>query len=256
VAGVVGAGALVVALAVSGGTGAGAQPASSDPALAPATTTEGAVASPAADAEPEGAAEPRTTTEAKRAKTVKTAKVTITRHGPGTFVRAAVDGPKLGESGRLLRFDVRVEKGLPFDADETAREIEATLADPRSWTGSGEWRLELVSDPSRADFTVFLASPYTVDRYCWPLRTYGRVSCQAGNRVMLNARRWAFGADAYRADVGAYRRYLVNHEIGHRLGHRHVGCPGTGRRAPVMMQQTKSVGACRPNPWPAPQRRG
>jgi hypothetical protein len=183
-------------------------------------------------------------------------KVKIPERGSGSFVRADVDGPKVGDPGaRLLRYAVKVEKDLPYDADATARQIQTTLTDPRSWIGGGDWRLELVSDPARADFTVFLATPKTVDRYCWPLRTYGRVSCQAGDRVMLNAWRWAHAADAYGSDVGAYRQYLVNHEVGHRLGHNHVGCPGKGKRAPVMMQQTKSVGSCEANPWPAPKRR-
>jgi hypothetical protein len=73
---------------------------------------------------------------------------------------------------------------------------------------------------------------------------------------MLNAWRWAHGAEAYGKDVSAYRQYLVNHEVGHRLGHGHVGCPARGKRAPVMMQQTKSVGSCKANPWPLPTRTG
>lgn len=185
----------------------------------------------------------------------RSAKVKIPESGPGTFVQADVDGPKVGDRGaRLLRYDVKVEKNLPYDADETARQIQETLSDPRSWVGGGDWRLQLVSDPARADFTIYLATPGTVDRYCWPLRTYGRVSCQAGSRVMLNGWRWAHGAAAFGKDVSGYRQYLVNHEVGHRLGHGHVGCPGKGKRAPVMMQQTKSVGACRANPWPDPKR--
>jgi hypothetical protein len=249
----VGAGALVVALAVSAGSGAGAQPGPT----APPTAMSGP-ASPGAGDEPtsrvsksDGDAAP----QAKKKKKAKRAK--IREHGPGTFTHASVDGPKVGDRGsRLLRYAVKVEKGLPYDADETAQAIQAILSDPRSWIGGGDWRLELVSDQARADFTILLATPGTVDRYCWPLRTYGRVSCQAGNRVMLNAWRWAHGADAFGSDVGRYRQYLVNHEVGHRLGHRHVGCPGKGKRAPVMMQQTKGVGSCKANPWPAPRRSG
>ena len=252
--GALGAGALVLALAVSGGSGAGAQPApaGSVSVVPPATATaDGAGAVTASGATP--STEEDAAPAGKKEKKEK--KVRIPERGPGTFVRADVDGPKVGDGGRLLRYAVKVEKGLPYDADETAREIQTTLSDPRSWVGGEDWRLELVSQPARADFTVFLATPGTVDRYCWPLRTYGRVSCQAGNRVMLNAWRWAHAADAYGADVGAYRQYLVNHEVGHRLGHNHVGCPGKGKRAPVMMQQTKSVGACLANPWPSPKRR-
>lgn len=243
----VGAGALVLALALSGGVGAGAQPAP----VAPASSTPSAVGS----GDGAGTLLAPTGRSASVPAKKKTKKVKIPERGSGRFVRADVDGPKVGEGGRLLRYAVKVEKDLPYDADETAREIQTTLSDPRSWIGGGDWRLELVGDPARADFTVFLATPGTVDRFCWPLRTYGRVSCQAGNKVMLNAWRWAHASDAYGSDVGAYRQYLVNHEVGHRLGHNHVGCPGKGRRAPVMMQQTKGVGACEANPWPAPKRR-
>ncbi|HEY5980291.1 MAG TPA: DUF3152 domain-containing protein [Microlunatus sp.] len=250
--GVLGAGALVAALALSGGSGAGAQPGPAAPVPVAASSPAGGVATAAESAA--GSSKDETGVRAPVEKSPK--KVKIRERGPGTFTRADVDGPKVGDpDARLLRYAVKVEKGLPYDADQTARAIEETLSDPRSWIGGGEWRLELVSDPARASFTIFLATPGTVDRYCWPLRTYGRVSCQAGNRVMLNAWRWAHGADAYGSDVGAYREYLVNHEVGHRLGHNHVGCPGKGKRAPVMMQQTKDVGACEANPWPAPKRR-
>lgn len=259
-AGVLGSGALVVALVIGGGSGAGAQTGLAGTPQQPSSSSAAEIPSPdsadAADPVPTMTPTPAREAAKKKAKQ-QPAKVKIPESGPGIFVQAKVDGPKVGQPGtRLLRYDVKVEKNLPYDADETARLIQATLSDSRSWIGAGDWRLQLVSTPAKADFTIYLATPGTVDRYCWPLRTYGRVSCQAGGRVMLNGWRWAHGAEAYGKDVSGYRQYLVNHEVGHRLGHGHVGCPGKGKRAPVMMQQTKGVGACRANPWPDPKRSG
>ena len=247
-----GSGALVVALVVGGGSGAGAQPGPAAGASQESSAESPSPGSPDAAA-PAPSASVREAPAKKAAK--KPVKVKIPERGPGTFVQAKVDGPKVGQRGaRLLKYEVKVEKNLPYDAAETAQQIQEILSDQRSWIGGGDWRLQLVSDPAKADFTVYLATPGTVDRYCWPLRTYGRVSCQAGSKVMLNGWRWAHGAEAYGKNVSRYRQYLVNHEVGHRLGHGHVGCPGKGKRAPVMMQQTKSVGACRANPWPDPKR--
>ena len=60
--------------------------------------------------------------------------------------------------------------------------------------------------------------------------------------MVLNAKRWLLGADSYGSDLTNYRRYLVNYEFGHALGKHHVDCPGPGKLAPVMMQQTKGLG--------------
>ena len=55
----------------------------------------------------------------------------------------------------------------------------------------------------------------------------------------------------YHGDLVAYHAYMVNHEVGHALGHGHQFCTHPGRSAPVMMQRTKGLGACKPNPWPS-----
>jgi hypothetical protein len=145
---------------------------------------------------------------------------------------------------------VLVEGGLGVDGGAFAQEVDRVLADPRSWTAGGRRSLQRVD--SRADLRVVLASPETTDRLCAPLTTHGRLSCGSGHTAVLNAARWLTGATAYAGRLEDYRAYLVNHEVGHTLGRGHAGCPGAGRLAPVMMQQTLGVGGCRPSPWPFP----
>ena len=147
-------------------------------------------------------------------------------------------------------FTVAVEGALPIDAAEFARTVEAILADPRGWAAGG-YHLRRV--PTRdADFSVVLASPALTDALCAPIQTNGLFSCASGNVAVLNYRRWAEGADAYGKQLDRYRTYVVNHEVGHILGHGHAWCPAAGAAAPVMVQQTKGVAPCRPNPWPLP----
>ena len=206
-----------------------------------------AVARQKADAKANAKAKARVKAEADKP-------VRVPATGPGTYDTAETRGRPASSKGTLKRFDVRVEHGLDLNPEEAAEFIQDVLNDKRSWRGSGNWRFELVSAGHRADLHAYIATPATTDRLCAPLRTRGEVSCQNGNRVVLNAKRWVRGVSHYGDDVTNYRRYLINHEFGHTLGYQHVGCPGSGRVAPVMMQQTKGLGGCRKNAWPYPSR--
>ncbi|TXS56790.1 DUF3152 domain-containing protein [Streptomyces sp. t39] len=180
--------------------------------------------------------------------------------GSGEF--EAVPGFDKGPGkGRRVRYRIDVEKGLGLDAGLFARAVQETLNDDRSWAHNGAMTFERVSS-GEAEFVLTLASPGTTGVWCAKSgldTTVDNVSCDSASteRVMINAYRWARGAETYGPKaMHAYRQMLINHEVGHRLGHNHVNCATPGALAPVMQQQTKSLDvggvACRANPWVHP----
>jgi hypothetical protein len=154
-------------------------------------------------------------------------------------------------SGPIVTYTVEREPSAGGDLLALTAAVEEALHDPRSW--SRDHTLQRVEDPAAADIRVLLATPSTVDRLCAEtgLDTEGRYSCWNGTFAALNARRWQQGAQDF-DELTTYRRYLVNHEFGHGLGHGHLECPAPGALAPVMMQQTIGTGGCEANPWPYP----
>jgi len=155
------------------------------------------------------------------------------------------------DGDQVLTVAVSVEGGLGADGPAFADFVVNTLNDPRGWPHEG-YAFASADSASAADVTVVLASPDTSAAMCRPLETFGKLSCRNGGRVVLTWYRWVGGIEGYGTDLNAYRRYLVNHEIGHVLGKGHVSCPGAGSVAPVMMQQTLGLDGCLPNSWPHP----
>jgi Protein of unknown function (DUF3152) len=176
--------------------------------------------------------------------------VPLVVHGPGTFTSAPGGTDRVGESGELMHYRVELEDSVAIDPAEFAATVDLILADPRGWTAGGQWSFQRV--PGEAPLVVRLATPDTVDAICaqYGLDTGGEVSCRGGDYVMINLRRWLQGVPHFDGDLGTYRQYLVNHEVGHRLGFGHVGCPAPGGPAPVMLQQTLTLDGCLPNAWP------
>ncbi|MEV4199868.1 DUF3152 domain-containing protein [Micromonospora globbae] len=170
--------------------------------------------------------------------------------GSNRWQVAAAESPARRRTGELLRYRVAVERdirGLPVP--DFADEITRILTDPRGWTAGGRLTLRRVGPGQPADFTIYLATPGTRDELCQDVPD-GYTSCRNGDRVVLNVARWVKGVPRYGANLATYREYMVNHEVGHRLGHGHERCPGRGRPAPVMQQQTLGLHGCRANPYP------
>ena len=174
--------------------------------------------------------------------------VTIPASGTGQLVTVPGTAGPTGPGTRMT-YRLEIEGGLPLDGAAVAAQVQRTLTDPRGWQPIEH--VAFVRTPGPASFELILASPATVDRLCYPLDTIGELSCRNGNRVILNAKRWVDAVPWYRGHLDDYRAYLVNHEVGHRLGHGHEGCPAPGAPAPVMVQQSKSLYGCAPNSWPS-----
>ncbi|WP_314243731.1 DUF3152 domain-containing protein [Streptomyces kutzneri] len=243
------------------GTKTGAQAASDGSRTdAAASRSDGRATPPtaAAPAAPSAAApEPELTFEQKMAQQLP---IDAKLAGPGTF--DTVPGvAKAPGKGKLVRYRVDVEQGLGLDPQLFAEAVHRTLNDDRSWAHNGEKTFERVPG-GEADFVITLASPGTTGVWCAKSdldTTVDNVSCDSARteRVMINAFRWAQGSATYGPDqMFIYRQMLINHEVGHRLGHDHVNCRTPGSLAPIMQQQTKSLNIngieCKPNPWVFP----
>lgn len=168
----------------------------------------------------------------------------------GEYVRAPGGTDRHG-AGTRMTYGLEVETGTGQGAPAFAAAVDATLADPASWTGQGRWSLQRIST-NDADFVIRLATPATVDTVCATvgLDTRAYVSCRAGRFVMINLDRWMKAVPDYSGNVALYRQYVINHEVGHVLGYGHQACPGEGRLAPVMQQQTFGLKGCVANGWP------
>lgn len=188
---------------------------------------------------------------------------------PGTHERVGED------AAQLYRFTIEVEDDIDTNGyggdDAVAQMVEATLFNPKSWTGDGKVAFQRIED-GEPDFRVSLTTPATVRANCgYSIKLETSCYNSATGRVYLNLSRWVRGARSFEGDMGSYRQYLINHEVGHAVGHaQHDPCPKDGGLAPIMMQQTISLtnadlhrldpqglvpdngDVCRPNAWPFP----
>ncbi|WP_237540052.1 MULTISPECIES: DUF3152 domain-containing protein [unclassified Streptomyces] len=172
----------------------------------------------------------------------------VPESGSGTFTVARAG---ISSSGKGDPYRVEVEDGIGVDPDSAAEDVAAILADPRGWNEGGTRSFRQVADGS-AGLVIRIGTPATTDKLCgqYDLDTGGEVNCRGGENVMVNLRRWLLGSPTFDGTAAEYRALIINHEVGHWLGHGHETCPGPGRPAPAMMQQIKGLKGCTSNAWP------
>lgn len=155
---------------------------------------------------------------------------------------------------RTVTYRVETRGRITADLQRFRRLVQRTFDDPRGWRGAGV-RFRRVA--RGGTFSVVLAEARTVPGFSPVCST--EWSCRVGRYVVINQLRWQRASPAWNAAGGSlrgYRHMVVNHETGHWLGFGHAGCPGRGRPAPVMMQQSKGLSGCRFNPFPTPAELG
>jgi hypothetical protein len=141
-----------------------------------------------------------------------------------------------------IRYTTKIDKGVDYDSSRFAQEVDAYLADPDGWISRGYTFVR----SKTPDVVIHLSSPqYLAQNGCKD----DSLSCAEmnGRHMYLNAMRWTKGASKSKLELKDYRQYMVSHEMGHILGYDHVSCPGRGKMAPIMLQQTKGIGECSPN---------
>ena len=167
----------------------------------------------------------------------------------GEFRTSTATTTSATSHARMVDYVVKVETTLDVDADAAVAEVQAVFDDPRGWSAYGRTSFRAVVEAGEGTLLITIAAPDTAQELCAPLDIERKWNCRVGDTVVINSDRWLYMTPTY-DDLGEYRAYLVNHEVGHFLGLGHVGCQAEGAKAPVMMQQSIELDGCVPNAWP------
>ena len=149
-------------------------------------------------------------------------------------------------------------RGEVGDLTEFANMVFSTLNDPRGWPRAGVIFQENEgadpnTDPNACSMTLTLAAADQMTSFS--TECSDEYSCRVGNDVVINVDRWNNATEGWLnagGTVSRYRTMVINHEVGHRLGHldNELTCSAVNQPAPLMQQQSMDLLGCTPNEWP------
>ena len=149
---------------------------------------------------------------------------------------------------QVVTYSIATKGVTSANLGEFAAQVDQTLNDGRGWARMGTSFQQVETG---GDFNLVLSEASQVPTFSSACSV--EWSCRVGVSVIINDARWIGATDAWNGAGGSlrdYRHMVVNHEVGHWLGHGHLNCPGAGQPAPVMQQQSIDLQSCAFNPWP------
>ncbi|NYI40748.1 DUF3152 domain-containing protein [Demequina lutea] len=202
----------------------------------------------------------------------------VTSKAAGTIsVVPGIGSPAAG-AGDVRWVSIAVEDGVTINAAAFKAYVIATLNANRGW-GTGH-SVQFVATDGVADYRIVLASPYTAKVLCpdphltkpagsfveaspTPMPTPTPTSspspavvdspwsCAQDGVIVISSYNWTAGFPTYGTDYAGARAYILNHHMGHLLGHDDVECSG-GRADVMVVQEVTLPDGCKVNPWPNP----
>lgn len=141
-------------------------------------------------------------------------------------------------------------KGNVGKLDGFANTVYRVLNDSRGWPRAGA---TFTKADEGCDFTIVLSEAKYLPSFDAGCST--KYSCRVGNHVIINLDRWNDGIEDWKkagGDLARYRTMVINHEVGHALGHvdNETTCAGAGKPAPLMQEQSMHLDGCTVNEWP------
>jgi hypothetical protein len=147
-------------------------------------------------------------------------------------------------------------KGNVSDLSGFENTVFSILNSTKGWPRAGatfSYEASSKGSGTQCDMTLILAEASTMKSFSDGCSE--DYSCRVGDEVIINLDRWNSATTEWLKAGGTVARYrilVINHEVGHRLGHldNEATCSVSGGPAPVMQQQSMSLGGCAPNEWP------
>lgn len=144
-----------------------------------------------------------------------------------------------------------VTNGEVGSVEDFSNAVFRILNSEHGWARAGA-----IFEPStdgNCDFNIVLAQASTLPTFSSVCSE--QYSCRVGNNVIINDDRWNSGTDVWMSgggDLARYRTMVINHEVGHRLGHidNEMTCAGAGQAAPLMQEQSIFLDGCAINEYP------
>ena len=150
---------------------------------------------------------------------------------------------------KTVYYQIETWGAVEADLEDFRAKVAETLSDSRGWAQI----LAFKEVQSGADVHIILSDAASL------AATAGcsaDLSCTTwSNQVIINDLRWREGTEARRnagMSTRDYQHMVINHEMGHWLGHyAHVESCENGGPAPIMLQQSTGLRGCDSfNAWP------